>query len=203
MVGGLEAGWVRVVAYLVAATAALWAGWRERPHRRDNPDLWPTFWFLTAGLLLVMGLARLGDVAGWLADLGRQEALSEGWYEGRRSYQALAIALLGFVWFVAVVVVLWRVPERRRRYLPMALVMFTIAAFAGVRMISLHQADALLYRRGIAGVQFSALIELSLLVLATLATFWQPPLAATSPPPAEGRATDARGAPTSAPSPPR
>jgi len=47
--------------------------------------------------------------------------------------------------------------------------------FIGVRLISLHQIDALMYRRDLAGAQFGAVVELALLAVAVLLTAFPPP----------------------------
>ena len=80
-----------------------------------------------------------------LTDIGRDRARAGGWYDVRRSLQAWVIGSVAAVWAVTVAVAVWRVPERRRRYLPTAIVVFTLVCFVGVRLISLHQVDALLH----------------------------------------------------------
>jgi hypothetical protein len=172
----MDSNWLRVVAYGLAAAACLHAGLRERRRQPDAPSrhIWPTFWFLTASLLGVMALARAADIGELVSDLGRRTARDEGWYEIRREYQAAAVASVGAIWFVAVVLAVWRVPERRRRYLPAALVVFSLFCFAGIRIISLHQVDALLYNRPIRGVRLVAIVELTALALTILTTYWYP-----------------------------
>jgi hypothetical protein len=172
----VDSNWLRVAAYGVAAAASLHAGVREL-RRRPTPsgrDIWPTFWFLTAALLAVMAVGRAADLGGLVSELGRREARAEGWYEIRREYQAAAVGLIGAIWLVAVIVAVWRVPERRRRYLPPALVVFTLICFAGIRVVSLHHVDTLLYRRSIRGVRIVAIVELAGILLATLSTYWHP-----------------------------
>jgi len=174
MAGWLDSNSVRVACYLAVAAASFVAGLREHRRARTNSNLWPTLWFLTAVLFLFMALGRAGNVAELAADIGRREAQHAGWYDNRRKYQAMVVSAVAGTWFVAVVVALWRVPERRRRYLPMALLSFTIGCFAGIRTISLHQVDGLLYRRFIAGAKVGSVIEVALLAVAFATTFWQP-----------------------------
>jgi hypothetical protein len=171
-----DSNWLRVVAYGVAAAASLHAGVRELRRRPTAPsrDIWPTFWFLTAALLAVMAVGRAADLGGLVSEIGRREARQEGWYEIRREYQAAAVATIGAIWLVAVIVAVWRVPERRRRYLPPALVVFTLICFAGIRVVSLHHVDTLLYNRPIRGVRIATITELSGIVLAILSTYWHP-----------------------------
>lgn len=169
-----DSGGLRVAAYLLAAAAAVAAGLRERRRiAATGADLWPTFWFLSAALLVSLGVARWMDLAGILTDLGRTEARAEGWYEVRRGIQAAVIVGITVVWAISVVVAVWRVPERRRRYLPAAVVAFTIVCFAMVRSISLHHVDAVLDRR-VGEVRLRAWAELGLLALLTITTVWFP-----------------------------
>jgi hypothetical protein len=163
---------VRVVGYLVVASACCLAGARELRSGRRGTSLWPPFWFLTAAVFAVMAVGRATDLAEVVADVGRREAIAAGWYEGRRRYQVVVVGAFFAAWFVTVVAALWRVPERRRRYLPMALLTVTIGCFAAIRLVSLHQIDAVLYRRQIVGVNLGAVAELALLVLATALALW-------------------------------
>lgn len=164
--GWADANWMRVVGYSLVGLVALVAAWRERPRVRQFPHLWPTFWLLTAVLLVVLAVGRAGQFGELLAEYGREKARDQGWYQTRRSVQAAVVVGLSVAWFVAVIVAVWRIPERRRRYLPMVLVVITILAFVAVRMVSLHQIDAVLYRRRLAGVRIGALTELCLQLLA-------------------------------------
>ncbi len=174
--GWADSNWLRVVAYGVAAGASLHAGLRELRRQPTTPgrDVWPTFWFMTAGLLAVMALGRAADFGGLVSEFGRREARDEGWYEMRREYQAVAVAAVAAIWLVTSVAAVWRVPERRRRYLPAALVVFTLVCFAGIRVVSLHHVDTLLYDRPIGGVRIVAIVELTGIALAILATYWHP-----------------------------
>jgi hypothetical protein len=170
---------VRVAVYLVATAVALVAWAREYHRARTTPSLWPTFWLLTAAVFLAMAVGRAVDLGGLATELGRSEARAQGWYADRRRIQAIVIGLLGATWLVVVAVSLLRVPARRRRYLPAALAVFTLMCFVGVRLISLHQVDGLLYRRDIAGAQVGALAELFLLAVAVALVAWPPPIGRT------------------------
>ena len=167
-------GW-QITVYLIATGVALLSWWREHRKGRDDPGLWPTFWLLSAAFFLAIALARATDLGGLATQLGRSEAVEHGWYADRRRFQALGAGVVGVGWLITVALALWRVPARRRRYLPAALSMFTLMCFIGVRMISLHQIDGLLYRRELAGAQFGAVVELVLLAIAVVLTAVPPP----------------------------
>ena len=162
-----------VVLYTLAGTTALLLGVIERQRRNAaGPSVWPTFWFATGGLLLIMALGRAINVSNLMTDLGRKRARSEGWYEVRRSLQAFVVGAVAAVWAVSVAFAIWRVPERRRRYLPTAIVVFTLVCYVGIRLISLHQIDSLL-SRDVRGVTIGAMIEVGLLLLAFATTAWR------------------------------
>jgi hypothetical protein len=154
---------------------ALVARRRERSRASTVDGVWPPFWLLTAGLLVVMAVGRAGDIGSLVGDLARGRAVDSGWYESRRPLQAVVVVLLGLGWFVTVSMACWRTWDRRRRYLPMGLVVVTLAAFAAIRVVSLHQVDALLHRREISGARVGTVIEMTLLVVAGLTTWWVPP----------------------------
>ena len=152
-----DSDWLRVVGYVIVAGLCFWASWRED---RESEGSWPPFWLLTGGLFLVMAIGRAGDVADMVTNLLRQRAIAEGWYQSRRRVQAVVVAGLGSAWFIAVMTACWRVPARRRRYLPMIVVVLTIGIYAAIRVVSLHQIDAVLHNRRTWGVRNGTLIEL-------------------------------------------
>jgi hypothetical protein len=194
MAGWLDSKWLGIAGYTVAAVATLLTGRREHRLADVETDLWPTFWFLAAGVLFAMAMGRAGDIGGLLADLGRREARAGRWYDERRTYQAIVVGAVGAIWLITVTTALWRVPERRRRYLPMVLVMFTLMCFAGIRLVSLHQVDSLLDHHRIGGVRVGTVVELVGLSIAIAMTFWQPRPASVQDPgrpwaPADTRST--------------
>jgi hypothetical protein len=166
-----DTNWLRICGYALVAVLCFAAARREDP---EQPGSWPPFWVLTGALFIVMALGRAGDIADLMTDTLRQRAVDEGWYESRRRVQGLVVAGLGFAWLIAVLVAVWRVPERRRRYLPMIVVVLTVGFYAAIRIVSLHQIDALLYRRRTLGLRHATLIEYILLIVAAACAIWTP-----------------------------
>jgi hypothetical protein len=163
---------LRTIGYLLAAAAAFVAGLREHRSRTVDNAALPAFWFVAGAILLAMAIARGTDIGGFLADAGRSSARAGGWYNRRRRFQANLVAALGATLVVATAVAARWVPAKRRRYLPEAFIVLALAIFAGVRLVSLHQVDALLYRRRVEGVKLDALIELAGLAVAIVVPFW-------------------------------
>jgi hypothetical protein len=166
-----DSNWLRVAGYLVVAILCFVAARREEP---DSPGSWPPFWILTGVLFLVMALGRVGDLADLMTDTLRRRAESQGWYDSRRRVQGLFVAGLALAWFISVLVSVWRVPQRRRRYLPMIVVVLTVGFYAAIRIVSLHQLDSVLYRHREAGVRNGTLIEFALLCVAGVCAIWTP-----------------------------
>ncbi len=149
----------------------VWRGER-RLLSPDRTQLWPRFWLATAAFLVLLGAARALGVADLLTEAGRQQARTDDWYEARRGLQFVGVFAITSFWLATCGLAVWKVPERRRRLLPAFLVTSAIAAFAAVRVISLHHVDSLLYRTSIAGIDFVVIVEIWLLtLLAFLATF--------------------------------
>jgi hypothetical protein len=165
----LDSGGLRVTSYLVVAAVALTWWRRERRHPElASRSWWPTYWLTSAVLAATMAAGRLSSLDEIFGELGREQARSGGWYDARRPLQVVAVVVVGTVWLVGVVIAIWRVPPRRRRYLPHAVVLSTVVGFALVRMISLHQIDAVLYRRDLGGVRIVSVVELTLLAVTAL-----------------------------------
>lgn len=163
---------IRVLGYLAAAATAFLAAAGDRRDLRTRKDAWPLFWLVTGSLMLALGVGRALDLGPWLSNLGRQEAHMDGWYANRRVYQAGIILTLGAVMAAMIAVALWWIPRYRRGYVLAATVDLCLAGYAGARTVSLHQVDALLYRRHIAGARFDAVIELAGLAAAIGVALW-------------------------------
>lgn len=165
----LDSSALRVATYGVVALLAAWWGVRERRWiTAHGVDWWPFYWFLSAILLAVMGVGRAGALGDLVSEFGREQARSEGWYDTRRTFQTIVVVAVAAVWMIGVAVAVLRVPPRRRRYLAHIVVFSAIIAFAAIRLVSLHQVDAVLYRRDIGGVRIVSILELVMLIAATV-----------------------------------
>jgi len=185
----VDSGNLRIGLYVVVACGALWWGVRERRRMKiERHDWWPTYWYTSAVLLATMAVGRAGSIGDLIGEAGRDQALDGGWYDTRRAIQSGVVLAVAIVWAIGVVVAIWRVPPRRRRYLPHALTVSALFAFAAIRIVSLHHIDSLLYRRDIADVRIVTWIEVSLLVATVIAAVvWAriPPLSSDTSPDAD------------------
>ena len=176
MIELLDSAELRLVVYGVAAMSALVLWRRERDEVATCPERsrWPRFWLLSAALLAAMGVARAIDLGDVVADLGRDEADAQGWYDTRIVVQAAIVGAMASAWAVIVTAGIWRAIVRRGRYLPTATLLVSLLGFAAVRVVSLHHIDALLYRRDILGLRIVSLVELSLLGATIASMRWFP-----------------------------
>ena len=175
----LDSNVIRTCGYVVVAGMMLGARRRERRRVGESDEISPSFWIVSCVFLLAIAVGRVVEAADLVTSLGRRAADGGGWSALRRPVQAVVVGGVGVTWFAVVAVAASRTPERRRRYLPVALAIVSLAAFAVVRVISLHQVDTLMYRTDVAGVRIVTVADLALLAVTGLTTWWCPP--ATSP----------------------
>jgi hypothetical protein len=151
---------LRLAAYMLAAGACLFA-WRWECVQRSvaRRDFYPAFWAWSALLLLAIAMLRASGLVESIADLGRDQAHAGGWYEQRRPLQAAMVAVMASAWILSTFLTVWRIPERRRRYLSFVLVTLSIVFFGAIRLVSLHHIDTVLYGTDVAGVRVVAWIE--------------------------------------------
>lgn len=97
-------GWFTFAAYLVAAVLA-WRAWRvcrsnalllrnrdaREARRQHRLAIW---WLGMAVLMTLLGLNKELDLQRLVGEWGKAAALSQGWYEDRRTVQRAFIALL-------------------------------------------------------------------------------------------------------------
>lgn len=146
---------------LVSAVMAISVGVVERRRRRHDPDadVWPTFWFAVAAIVTAVLVAQAVDAGDVVADLGRRQARSSGWYQARSVLQVVAVGAV-----LSVSLVITAVGARRRRgrlgpYLPTAALTLALIAYGAIRSISLHTVDTFMNREGPAGTSVESAIE--------------------------------------------
>jgi hypothetical protein len=147
-------GWFTVAAYFGAAYLALVAGRAAREAARAvatrNPGeahlqgLLAQFWGLACLIMLVLGINKQLDLQSLLTEIGRDLAVTQGWYEQRRRYQlifVLSVLAGGSVATLALAYVFRRV---LRRLIGGILGLGVIVSFVVVRAASFHHIDMLL-----------------------------------------------------------
>ena len=137
------ADWVTVAAYLVAAVLAYRAAVSARS-RSERRERW--FWIASTALLVFLAFNELLDLQTLITTLGKQHAKAHGWYEDRRTYQAMFIAALAVLTLAFGLMVLWFI-RRAHAGVKLAVLGFVfIGAFVLGRAASFHHFDEMLGR---------------------------------------------------------
>jgi len=143
-------GWLTVGAYVLAAGLAASAALATS--RLKEPSLPPShrrrlvaFWWITAAVLVLLGLNKQLDLQSWLTQVMRDLAKEQGWYEARRQYQfefVVAMGVVGVLSTVTMAVLMRRVLPR----IGVALLgLGVLVTFVVARAASFHHMDALLH----------------------------------------------------------
>jgi len=134
-------------------------------------------WIGIALLLALLGIGKQWNLLPeWVTSI-RDAAWLQGWYNLRRIFQTIFVAVVLLflaVWFVAI---LWN--SSWQLWLPISAITLLVA-LSVVRAVSLHAVDMFLYREWSPGVRFNWVLELGgILVLclsAIVALFFPKPV---------------------------
>lgn len=123
-------GWLAVVAYVVAACLCARAARvpRDTEHAEPGQRRLAYFWLLLAVLLLALGVNKQLDLQTLFGRTMRDLAHAQGWYEDRRRFQRVFVAVAGVVSLASLSALglgLW--PMRRR----VRLALFGLATLLG------------------------------------------------------------------------
>lgn len=166
--------WIVTAVYLWLAMLCAWS-WREG--RGSAARLGSIAWPGLAATFAALAVARPFGLQGRIAEFFRRRAVAGDWYDQRRGFQAwvvLAAVALAVAAAVAIVALAFRrrSPRVAAAFAPVAMLL----GFLGVRIVSLHQVDGLLYRR-VAGLEVNTSVELALLGLVAAGLVWNAPRA--------------------------
>jgi hypothetical protein len=153
-------GWLTVAAYFCAAALcarlAFVAGTRGPAELRRNSRI---FWTVFAVLMVFLGVNKQLDLQTWLTQFGKDLAKAGGWYEQRRSVQAVFVAFVavsGLAAFAGLSLLAKR--TFRQSWVALAGALF-LGCFILVRAASFHHVDQLLSARW-AGLKMNWILEL-------------------------------------------
>jgi len=178
------ASWCMAAIYLLSAGLCFVAGRAElrvqsrrdrqgpRPiHARPLSVVSPSFWWVAASALLLLGINRQLDLQNALTDFGRSLARAQNWYEGRQSFQRLFIAAIGLAGLSGSFAVSWSLRRAAARYHVALGGLFFLLSFVVIRAASFHNVDAFIGRR-ILGLKWNWILELGgIALIAVSATF--------------------------------
>jgi hypothetical protein len=142
----------------ICAAAAAWRSQQQGAHRAAETGVWLA---LAASLLLLL-LLKEWDVHSALTNEGRELARERGWYAQRREQLLQIVYAVLTAGVAAVFLAIVLLGRLRARLALTVLSMGALVCFIAVRTLSLHQIDALLYRRFVHGVQINLALESAL-----------------------------------------
>ena len=152
-------GWVTVLAYGMAMGLCALCAVRESANTRVD-EATRRAWLGVALLMALLGVNKQLDLQTWFTEVGRDLALTQGWYAARQKVQVLFIGALAAAGGVAIV---WLQRAFRRlgsevRWVAAGLVLLIV--FVVTRAASFHHVDRLLSVELALHVRLNAVLEL-------------------------------------------
>lgn len=141
-------GWVTMVAYLVAGLAC-WRAHRfcsfgtrmlltSAPAEARHQERLASWWIGVGALMILLGLNKQLDLQTLLTAVGKEMALAQGWYAGRKQVKLAFVMLLGLVLGSLGLVVAYALRRVWRRLMPSLLGLVLILGFVEVRAVVFH-----------------------------------------------------------------
>jgi hypothetical protein len=158
-------GWTTVAAYFAVGLLCLFNARAIGRNRDIN-----YFWLGMASLCIILGVNKQLDLQSWFTQVGRDIALSQGWYAQRRIVQGSFIAALIITFGLTFAFVRSLVSLSGRDYHTAVIGAFLLACFIIVRAAAFHHMDALLHIR-FGGVPTNFLFEMIAIGVVALGAF--------------------------------
>ena len=162
-------GWFILFAYMVATVLAGTAWVAEHKRRLDGRIASPKFWLVLTVLLLFLGINKQLDLQTLLQDTVRRMAKANRWYDNRRIYQAIFIALVVAAGVLMLGTFSWLARKQWRRNFVALLGTVILYVFVFIRASSLHHVDIALRWR-FAGLKWNWILELGGIIVTMAGT---------------------------------
>jgi len=159
-------GWVTVLVYVVTMVLCV----RTTLTARRSGHPW-RFWAGVSMAMVLLGVNKQLDLQSWFTEVGRDLALSEGWYEERRNVQVWFIAGLMMVAVLLLAGLRHVLDEAWHHYRTTCLGLAMLSVFVVMRAASFHHVDTLLRMRW-GEISANGLIENSALLVVAYGA-WQ------------------------------
>jgi hypothetical protein len=169
-------GWITVAGYFGAAVLAYRA---LRLHQKEQSPSTSTeqrtlmrFWLVVLCAVALLGLNKQLDLQSWFTEVGRDLATAQGWYQDRRSVQALIIAALVLGGLTGMAVIALWLRRVISRVADAVLGLGFLVTFVAVRAASFHHVDRWL---GYGVVRVNWVLELGGIALIAISAWRQTP----------------------------
>lgn len=206
-------GTLIVTFYLIVAVACAWALYVARigariakqyrkveRRKHDRTAAYRAsflFWALLTLCMVILGVNKHLDLESWLTEIGRNIALSQGWYEARSSVQRPLVAGVAGFGLISLTVLLALTRRLLPRHVPAFVGIVVLLCFVIARSMSFHQLDDALAVE-MFGIRARWLLELAGILCIGLCAvkncwWWLGRLRASAPPcPARSSVTPVR-----------
>ena len=159
-------GWFTVLVYAVAAVLCV----RTTLAARRGGLPW-RFWAGVSLAMILLGLNKQLDLQSWFTEVGRDLALSDGWYEDRRAVQVWFIAGLAMAAVLLLAGLRHALDDAWHHYRTTCVGLGMLCVFVLMRAASFHHVDTLLRMRW-GAISANGLIENSALLVVAFGA-WQ------------------------------
>ena len=182
-------GWAITVAYFIAAILCLVVGGAARKRGRvlqggrindeggsGKRDRSYIFWYIVAGLLVVMGVNKQLELQVLLTQWGREIAKAQGWYDGRRVAQGRFLRVLAAAGGAALVYLGWVIRRGFWRQVGALVGVVALACFVVIRAASIEHVDQWLGSGVAGGVQVHVALEsggIVIIAVTALCNLWR------------------------------
>ena len=158
-------GWVTVAVYFIVAIICLKAAFTsnyEKPIKN--------FWLFLTLFLIALGINKQLDLQSLLTQIGKDMAISQGWYKDRRLVQAGFIILIGLLGITALTFLI-KTYRNANFSIEIALTgCIILFSFILIRASSFHHMDIFINMK-LVGVKMNWLLELGGLAIIGLGGF--------------------------------
>ncbi|MEQ8969302.1 MAG: hypothetical protein RIE73_02770 [Coleofasciculus sp. C1-SOL-03] len=170
-------GWFTVVAYFITAVLCLICALPHRfvlPLQRVSRNRW--LWGFFAIILVVLGINKQLDLQSWLTVVGKELALSQGWYQQRRMVQVQFIVGIAIAALILLTVIGRAIYTERQTYRLALLGLMFLSCFIVIRASSFHHIDSLLGWQ-LLGLRMNWILEIggiACIAIAAVRTIFKP-----------------------------
>jgi hypothetical protein len=176
-------GWAITIGYFVAALLCFAVGRDARRQggeevrleevRRERSYI---FWYVVAGLLVVLGVNKQLELQILLTQVGRELAEAQGWYDGRRVAQGRFLRGLVAAGGTALVYLGWVIRRDFLRQVGALAGVVALVCFVIIRAASIEHVDQWLGSGVAGGVQVHFVLEFGgivIIALTALCNLWR------------------------------
>ncbi len=134
-------GWLATICFFVACVLCILAARRQARPGPDRDMRLAIFWAALAAGLAFLGLNKQLDLQTLLTDIGRSASHSQGWYDARREFQKVFVAVVAVFGAGCLAGLLYLIHKQWRRQILALAGGVLLACFLGMRIAAMEHID--------------------------------------------------------------